>query len=690
MKIERIDKLHDCGVFRDFTWGDDPDLYDFSCFNLIYGWNGSGKSTISRILRSLELRIAPPSGDVTVRLPGRKVDRSEFEELSPETIALKVFNQEFVKENVFRPDNGDIAPILVLGAQSIDAQQKIDALRADLEEVNHSLETSVTRARELTRGLEKHSQPNARTLKDTIGLRADSAYHNYDRRPYERRADLMIREGEAESFILSEEDRTRLMDHQAETLRSSIEFPAYETVDLDALVSHASDLLAKTVTSKAISSLAVDPTLAAWIHRGLEIHSERSTDGCLYCSQSMPADRLKTLNDHFDEAHQELIGDLEAEIELCESSINEMRSLQPKLPVPEQLYAHLSTAFREARDEVHEELKHVHSFLDSLKQVLDGKRGRVFEPISFKQAAPSNGATRLAQLAALVETHNNECAEFQAGVESARESLEADFIAKRLEEYREIKAAIELNRVRNAEARDRATEMRSTIAELERDVLDHRPPADDLNADLRAYLGAGALQLQVNDHGYTLVREGRPAVDPSEGEMTAIALLYFLMTFDSSGFNLGRGVVVLDDPVSSLDDNALFTAASFIRRRTEGAGQLIILTHNFTFFREMRNWFRHLPKQGRKDPAKRPAQFYMLRCYVQGGVRHSRLRTLDRLLAQYESDYHYLFSRIHRAAKTPSDDLEDNYALPNMARRLLEAFLALQATAIGHALGEGK
>ena len=135
---------------------------------------------------------------------------------------------------------------------------------------------------------------------------------------------------------------------------------------------------------------------------------------------------------------------------------------------------------------------------------------------------------------------------------------------------------------------------------------------------------------------------------------------------------------MLDDPVSSLDDNALFTAASFIRRRTEGAGQLIILTHNFTFFREMRNWFRHLPKQGRRDPARRPAQFYMLRCYVQGGVRHSRLRTLDRLLAQYESDYHYLFSRIHRAAKTPSDDLEDNYALPNMARRLLEAFLAFK------------
>ena len=40
MKIVRIDKLHNCGVFRDFTWVDDTELHEFSRFNLIYGWNG--------------------------------------------------------------------------------------------------------------------------------------------------------------------------------------------------------------------------------------------------------------------------------------------------------------------------------------------------------------------------------------------------------------------------------------------------------------------------------------------------------------------------------------------------------------------------------------------------------------------------------------------------------------------------
>ena len=108
--------------------------------------------------------------------------------------------------------------------------------------------------------------------------------------------------------------------------------------------------------------------------------------------------------------------------------------------------------------------------------------------------------------------------------------------------------------------------------------------------------------------------------------------------------------------VSSLDDNALFTAASYIRRRTQGAGQLIILTHNFAFFREMRNWLRNLKGQRKKDQGRRPAQFYMLRCNATDGIRRSRLRNLDRLLAQYQSEYHYLFSRIYRAANTPVNE----------------------------------
>ncbi len=42
----------------------------------------------------------------------------------------------------------------------------------------------------------------------------------------------------------------------------------------------------------------------------------------------------------------------------------------------------------------------------------------------------------------------------------------------------------------------------------------------------------------------------------SEGERTAIAFLYFLKSLQDKSFDLANGIVVIDDPVSSLDANA--------------------------------------------------------------------------------------------------------------------------------------
>ena len=136
--------------------------------------------------------------------------------------------------------------------------------------------------------------------------------------------------------------------------------------------------------------------------------------------------------------------------------------------------------------------------------------------------------------------------------------------------------------------------------------------------------------------------------------------------------------MVLDDPVSSLDANALYLAFGYIRQRTQDAGQLFLLTHNFTLFRQVRNWFHHLPGQRKKDINQRPARFYMLDRVVDADPRRTALQRLDPLLERYESEYHYLFAYVHREAEAPHAGLERAYVLPNIARRLLEMFLAFR------------
>src|SRR5690606_241647 len=140
-----------------------------------------------------------------------------------------------------------------------------------------------------------------------------------------------------------------------------------------------------------------------------------------------------------------------------------------------------------------------------------------------------------------------------------------------------------------------------------------------------------------------------------------------------------NGFVVLDDPVSSLDANAMHLAFSLMRDRTAHVGQLFVLTHNFAFFRQVRNWLRYLPGQRQQDVSKRPARFYMLECVEQDGHRASVLRPLDPLLYQYASGYHFLFASVYRFAHGPAPERPAaSSGMPNVARRRLESFLALR------------
>lgn len=62
-----------------------------------------------------------------------------------------------------------------------------------------------------------------------------------------------------------------------------------------------------------------------------------------------------------------------------------------------------------------------------------------------------------------------------------------------------------------------------------------------------------------------------------------------------------------------------------------------------------------------------------------GAARAARLHELDPLLRDYQSEYHYLFKRVFEEAnKVPTADLSSYYEHPNLARRLLESFLAFR------------
>jgi len=673
--ISRIARLRHPGVLRDFTWA--PSLPTFGRYNLIYGWNGSGKTTISKMFRALETRTPPASGDVTFIINGADVSSGNF---GGATLPVRVFNRDFVSESIFPVRGGEVPPILIVGKESVEKQKEVEQLRKRLGDAQTASDSERSKKQNADRTLDRFCIDRAAAIKDTLRSSGSNAYNNYDKSTFRARAQSMRTAGDKETHRLTESDRDKLLAQHRASPKPKLQLLAYQMPALQAQAEILSGLLSTTVVSSAIQSLKDDPSLAEWVRQGLGLQQERHVDQCLFCEQSLPAGRLSALEAHFNAEYEQLMKRLDTEIDALNTVATTGAALH--LPNRAEFYDDLTTEYDVAETALRRAVVLTKECLDSLVQALRDKKARAFERLELKVSVPRVDSAAVSHLNGVIQKHNQMCDDFQTRVMAARQRLEADAVSQALDEFQSLESSVATLGSAVSAADAEAKRLNEEIASLEREIVEHRQPAEELNDDLRKYLGHSELCLEIKDTGYTITRNGVPAQALSEGETTAIALLYFLKSLRDRRFDLAKGVVVLDDPVSSLDSSALYLAFGFIRERTKDTAQLFILTHNFTFFRQVRNWFHHLKGQNKRDVGQRPARFYMLDCVRDGNVRCSSIRPLDPLLEQFESEYHYLFARIYRGAVARAPlGLEENYVLPNLARRVLEAFLAFRRPA---------
>jgi len=670
--ITKIARLKHPGVLRDFTWP--ADLPAFGRFNLIYGWNGSGKTTLSRVFRAIEQRIAYSPGEATLHIDGHPATGQDFPKT---TVPVRVFNRDFVNETVFPVSGGDVPPIFIVGKESVERQKDLDRLKAERSQKETALQQARSADQQAERELDRHCVDRARVIKDTLRVPGPGSYNEYNKTDYRARAGRMVTSEDGPSHRLSDSDRDSLLIQHRANVKPKVASVPYRFPSLKKLQSDAAAMLSATVTSSAMESLKDDPTLSDWVRHGLGLHKSRAAETCLFCEQSLPGARLSALESHFSAEYDQFFDRLNQQRATLSKLVDEAQGL--RLPDRMALYDDLSPHYDARRVELEDAFKGASVFVSGLLQALDAKRSQPFKSMQLDIEVPTVDEEAISRLNEVIARHNAACDDFQARTASARDRLAFDLIAESLDEYSLLAAAVRAASDAIGPLEKEVKRLIEEIGRLEREIVEHRQPAEELNEDLRKYLGHDELSLQVKETGYQLLRHGQLAEALSEGERTALALLYFLKSLRDRRFDLRHGVVVLDDPVSSLDANALYLAFGFIRHRTQDAGQLFVLTHNFPLFRQVRNWFHHQTGQNKKDVNQRPARFYMLDRVHGSNPRCTTLRALDPLLEQYESEYHYLFACVHRAANAPgATALEQNYGLPNIARRLLEMFLAFR------------
>lgn len=670
--IQLISRIDNLGVFRNFRW--QQGLPSFARFNLIYGWNGSGKTTLSRLFRRMENGDASPVGTATVRVDNKDIHSSDF---AQEPLQVRVFNRDFVDESVFPIGNDEVRPILVLGKDSVNKQRQLSRLKKNRDSLEAALKQAKETQRRFAKNLDRHCIQRAKVIKDTLRIPGDGPYNEYDKRRYRDQASRILSMGSLESFELTAADRDALLMQHRQTIKDRVRLVDYCVPPLENLREEAIAVLTTTVASMGIDALKGDPQRAEWVRHGWGMHKERESQTCLFCDQELPISVRDALDDHFS-------AEYEQQLEGVNRLLTRLRDLDGEtrgVGVPDRasLYDHLRGDFDTASGALDRARSQIGDFLGALMRALEKKRAQLFKRLALDVACPDISTEVVAQLNKVIQRHNDECDNFEAQTNSARDRLARNMVAECSHDYSSFvegeEKASEKSRVLESDIADVSRQM----AGLEREIVEHRRPAEELNEDLRKYLGHDELRLDVRETGYAFSRNGVRAEAISEGERTALALLYFLKSLDDRRFDFERGVVVLDDPVSSLDANSLYLAFGYIRERTQNAGQLFLLTHNFTFLRYVRNWFHNLRGQRKRDLSQRPARFYMLEQERDGEYRCSAIRALDPLLERYESEYHYLFACIHRTCNhRGNESLEESYHYPNVARRLLEMFLAFR------------
>jgi wobble nucleotide-excising tRNase len=660
--IRRIQHIKGFGVFGDFHWP--AELPDFKQFNLIYGWNYSGKTTLSRAFRCFEQKLPHVDfADAQVQL--KSYDGTVYQLAVPNTAPVfLVFNSDFVRENLSFAD-GSASPILVLGAEDIAKQETLKAKKAERETLNQSLESNRRSNAGKDEDIEKALKRYARDY-----IKNPLSKVNYDKRDFEQH--VVNCKAKPDDYLLDDAMVAECLKvYGSKDKKTELGVKTVSLSSVSTLKEKARLLLARTVTAnKPIQRLATDPKIEEWVNQGRSLHEDK--DKCQFCGQTMPTDLMTHLAGHFSADYDNLIAELRTLASDIELAVAEEITLDHK----SDFYAELADRYSDEKIALGKALKSRISALRTLGEALVAKQTKAFSSLECPAMSdPSNEITAAVEaINKTIAEHNGRTADFDKKRQEAFGKLEKHYAALfvRDEKYNETLQRIADLKTTIGEQSKTLGELDTEIRKLEEQLSEAAKGAERINELLAAYFGKNDLRVVVSaEKRFQIVRSSVVAKNLSEGEKTAIAFAHFITRVQDGRHPLGDTRIVIDDPISSLDANHLFNTYALIKTQLAGCRQLFLSTHSFEFFNLIREWVAD--EENMKKPQaewKKWSVFLVKRTDAGTAV----LAEIPKELLKFKSEYHYLFSTLYHFDKAGAGDFDCLLSLPNVVRRFMEAF----------------
>lgn len=680
--IKKIKNIKNIAVFNDFTW-DKEVLPDFKKYNAFYGWNGTGKTIITRIFSAFEnaeLVNLELEDDSTVII---ETDSStlKLSKNNPILDSLKnnirVFNKDFVNKNL-QWEEGKASSIFIIGKEQIEKKEELNGIIKKLNEISTDF-----------KGKKKEKEDKDKEKNDIL----DKARNEIKNKLREVN-DIKPKSGRAKDYInytvidveniLKQKETLSLKDNEIFQLENSLkEKEAKELIDkVEVNLGWIQDILDKlqevfkTIVPEEGLRLISDieesnEKLRDWLRVGYEIHKDKQHPvKCEFCKNEISEERLKELGEYFSDVLRNLIKEIEQVITNISSNKLPELSIQKS-----QFYSEFQSDFLNLSNEFNQQVNITRKELYQIKNVLSQKKNNPSQIVTFDFSILENSLT---DLKSIVEKINSVIKENNEKTNSFKE--------KRIEYAHKLESAIidryktnykgKINEINELEEkveslRNKKEELEERQKDLEQKLKEHHFAAEEFNKLLETFMGRSEIVFETVDEGYTIKRNGRTANNLSEGEQSAIALIYFLIKLKEDNFTAKNGIVIIDDPVSSFDSQYLYGAFGFIKEKIKELNpqQVFIFTHQFSFFRLVRDWMRY---------EKNNFSFYMIKSKINSYGRHSIIEEVDNLLKVHNSEYPYLFKLIHKRANSQDSNLEKDYIFPNLIRKFLENYISFK------------